>query len=292
MVASYEWGSLQELLTLQQEQVAEVINVDTEEPEVPSVFEQPPEVLEQEAPSTEAAAVEVPSVLEQPPEVLEQEVPSSEAAAVEPQSTEKFTNRPRMKVTGPCGECKMPVEGDVTCDECKSFMHIFHGHEVPGKKNTRRCSRHYAQKDLVELREKEELADMARLSKRDSRGAKLQSLAAAAAEPKGSETQVEPFTDKKYSPSGKLRSMTTPKKQAAPSKSVANKKAAPPAPSESKRKSPRQPSPGQSKSIVMVGKRTAVPLSSAGHNDRRTLKKLRMIEEYENLTSESEHESN
>ena len=267
MVASYEWGSLQELLTLQQEQVAEVINVDTEEPEVPSVFEQPTEVLEQE-------------------------VPSTEAAAVEPQSTEKFTNRPRMKVTGPCGECKMPVEGDVTCDECKSFMHIFHGHEVPGKKNTRRCSRHYAQKDLVELREKEELADMARLSKRDSRGAKLQSLAAAAAEPKGSETQVEPFTDKKYSPSGKLRSMTTPKKQAAPSKSVANKKAAPPAPSESKRKSPRQPSPGQSKSIVMVGKRTAVPLSSAGHNDRRTLKKLRMIEEYENLTSESEHESN
>ena len=199
MVASYEWGSLQELLTLQQEQVAEVINVDTEEPEVPSVFEQPTEVLEQEVPSTEAAAVEVPSVLEQPPEVLEQEVPSSEAAAVEPQSTEKFTNRPRMKVTGPCGECKMPVEGDVTCDECKSFMHIFHGHEVPGKKNTRRCSRHYAQKDLVELRAKEELADMARLSKRDSRGAKLQSLAAAAAEPKYSEAQPltvhEPFSE-------------------------------------------------------------------------------------------------
>ena len=85
--------------------------------------------------------------------------------------------------------------------------------------------------------------------------------------------------------------MTTPKKQQQPPvPTKSGEKAAQPGPAPSKAKS--QKSPGPAKSIGIVKKRTAVPLASAGHNDRRTLKKLRMVEEYDNLSSESEPESN
>ena len=106
----------------------------------------------------------------------------------------KFTNQPRVRETQNCGQCKRPTEKGHKCDVCKSWMHAICGlnfGDEEGEKELRRCTWHViAQESETVITSSQKGKKQPTKSSKSvppsttpptTRGAKLQSLAAAVA---------------------------------------------------------------------------------------------------------------
>ena len=138
-----------------------------------------------------------PAVLDSVATPAVSETEATDTAAAVDNNVTLYSNTPRVAPTQECGECGGQVEKGHRCDKCKSWMHVFCGYDFgdeEGKKELRRCKKHGTPNSdspkVAEVKKKvpstSQKSTPQSLTTRETRGAKLQSIAAATAAPKKS----------------------------------------------------------------------------------------------------------